>query len=97
MTRTKKKNLKTDIINIRINAKEKQQFMMEAKQYGMTFSEYVLHILRHKQLNVIEGGRELAEALYHCHLGIDQQNGEKKEDRHDDVTDAVKKLLKNNS
>lgn len=55
---------KDSFITLRVSAKEKDKYVNEADGLGMGLSEYVLYLLRHGKINVIEGGSEIAQAMY---------------------------------
>lgn len=59
----KKMNKDTTII-LRASEADKEAIQEEAKELGMSMSSYLLHIAKHKQVNIVPGGRELTEALY---------------------------------
>lgn len=61
---TSSKITKNTIINIRIPKVEKEQYVNEAKKYGMNLSELVLNSLRCRKLNIIKDGGEIAKAMY---------------------------------
>lgn len=58
------KSKKSDIINLRVSAEDKQSIQQKAFSLGMTLSQYMLHCAMHEQINVVEGGREIAKRLY---------------------------------
>lgn len=58
------KDVKNDIINLRISTEEKEQIQREAEILGMSLSAYLLYRCKHKQVVVIEGGKELAQEIY---------------------------------
>lgn len=59
-----KKSIKNDVMRIRIAESDKVKYSQEAERYGMNLSEYVIHLLNHKGINIIEGGVEIANAIY---------------------------------
>ena len=59
-----KKPIKNAAINVRLSTEDKKRFTEEARGCKMRLSEYVLHILRNKQVTVIEHGEEIAKAMY---------------------------------
>lgn len=71
-TKVSNKITKDAILNIRISKTEKEQYAQEAKKYGMNLSELVLNLLRYKKLNVIEGGGEIAKAIYVLNNSLNQ-------------------------
>ena len=62
--RKKQESQKGDLLRIRISEQEKQKYIREANEMNMTLSQYVRYLLRHKQVNPIEGGVELAREVY---------------------------------
>lgn len=63
-TNISNKIIKNAMLNIRISKTDKDYYTQEAKKYGMNLSEFVLNILKYKKLNVVEGGGEIAHAIY---------------------------------
>lgn len=63
---------KNNILNIRIAEQEKQQYISEAQALNMNLSQYVLYLLRHKEIKYIEGGMELAKALYQINQNLNE-------------------------
>ena len=59
-----RKPIKNAAINVRLSTEDKKRFTEEARGCKMRLSEYVLHILRNKQVTVIEHGEEIAKAMY---------------------------------
>ncbi len=59
-----KKKTKDSFITVRISSAEKDIYLNEAENLGMGLSEFVLYLLRHRKINVIEGGSEIAHAMY---------------------------------
>ena len=59
-----KKPIKNAVINVRLSTEDKKRFTEEARGCNMRLSEYVLHLLRNKQVTVIEHGEEIAKAMY---------------------------------
>ena len=59
-----KKPIKNATINVRLSTEDKKKFTEEARECNMRLSEYVLHLLRNKQVTVIEHGEEIAHAMY---------------------------------
>lgn len=55
---------KDTFINVRVTANEKEKYLTEANKLGMTLSEFMLYLLRHRKINMIEGGAEIAKAMY---------------------------------
>ena len=59
-----KKVIKNAAINVRLSTEDKKRFTEEARGCNMRLSEYVLHLLKNKQVTVIEHGEEIAKAMY---------------------------------
>ena len=55
---------KDAVINIRVSKADKQRYEEEAKRYGMSTSKYILYSVDHKAIHVVEGGTEIARAMY---------------------------------
>ena len=51
-------------IIIRVSKADKERYEAEAKSYGMKTSKYILYSVDHKAIPVVEGGTELAQAMY---------------------------------
>lgn len=58
------KNKKDSFITLRVSTAEKERYVKEADGVGMGLSEYVLYLLRHGKIHTIEGGTEIAQAMY---------------------------------
>ena len=82
---------KDTILNIRISKREKEQYAQEAKKYGMNLSELVLNLLRYKKLNVIEGGGEIAKAIYVLNNSLNQYKNSS--DSMDNVRSAMSNCI----
>ncbi len=59
-----KKMNKNTTITLRVSETDKEAIQKEAKKLGMSMSSYMIHSTRHKHINIVPGGRELAEAAY---------------------------------
>ena len=59
-----KKETRDTTIILRASRAEKKAIQAEAEEMDMSMSGYLLHIAKHKQVNIVPGGRELAEAAY---------------------------------
>lgn len=59
-----KKNVKDSSVNIRISSQDKAKYTQEAKEYGMDFSKYIMHLLAHKGIRVVSDSKEIAQAMY---------------------------------
>lgn len=57
---SKKKNAQ---INIRVSFEDKERFKEEAKQFGLSVSEYVTGLLDHKNIVLIDGKEEILDAI----------------------------------
>ena len=58
------KTTKDSVITIRVSQADKERYEAEAKSYGMNTSKYILYSVDHKAIPVVEGGTELARAMY---------------------------------
>lgn len=58
------KVIKDSVITIRVTQADKERYEAEAKSYGMNTSKYFLYSVDHKAIPVVEGGTELAHAMY---------------------------------
>lgn len=72
------KGIKNDVITVRVSEKDKARYSAEAQSYGMNLSEYILYVLNHKTIKVIEGGANIANAMYdlNCTMSKYQKNDE---------------------
>lgn len=59
-----RKIAKNDVMTIRVSKEDKVKYSTEAIGHGMNLSEYILHLLRHKAVNVIDCGSEIVQAMY---------------------------------
>ena len=59
----KDKAKKDSVINFRVSQKQKMSIQSDAMKYGMNVAEYLLYLVQHKNVIVISGGKELAEAV----------------------------------
>ena len=62
--KTTLKGVKNDVITVRVSEQDKARYSAEAQNYGMNLSEYILYVLNHKTIKVIEGGVNIANAMY---------------------------------
>ena len=58
------KTKKDSVITIRVSQADKERYEAEAKSYGMTTSKYILFSVDHKAIPIVEGGTDLARAMY---------------------------------
>lgn len=54
---------KDDRIYFRISFGDKERYKEEARQLGLSLSEYINHILNHKGIIMIDGKEELLDAI----------------------------------
>jgi len=59
-----RKIAKNDVMSIRVSKEDKAKYLTEATNNGMNLSEYILYLLRHKAINVIDCGSEIVQAMY---------------------------------
>ena len=72
------KDVKSDVMTVRVSEKDKARYSAEAQSYGMNLSEYILYVLNHKEVKVIEGGARIAHAMYdlNCTMSKYQKSDE---------------------
>lgn len=72
------KGVKNDVITVRVSEKDKARYSAEAQNYGMNLSEYILYVLNYKTIKVIEGGANIANAMYdlNCTMSKYQKSDE---------------------
>ena len=58
------KSVKNDVMTVRVSKEDKVKYSAEAESYGMNLSEYILYLLNHREVKVIEGGANIANAMY---------------------------------
>ena len=58
------KSVKNDVMTVRVSKEDKAKYSTEAEKYGMNLSEYILYLLTHREVRVIEGGTNIANAMY---------------------------------
>ena len=63
---------KTEVINFRVSNEQKQMIRNAAEQLGMDISKYLLHLASHSKIVVVEGGKELAEEVYHLNQRLNR-------------------------
>lgn len=59
-----KKQIKNSILNIRVSEEQKEKIKLKADSLNMSLSKFILETLENGSINIIEGGQELAEAIY---------------------------------
>ena len=55
---------KTEVINFRVSSEQKQMIRNAAEHMGMDISKYLLYLASHREIVVVEGGKELAREVY---------------------------------
>lgn len=72
------KSVKNEVMTVRVSREEKAKYSAEAHRYGMNLSEYILYLMKHKELKVIEGGANIANAIYdlNCNISKYHENEE---------------------
>ena len=60
----KKRESKSEIINIRVQPSQKEKICRDAKELGMSASKYLIHLANHKKVVIIEDGKILAKEIY---------------------------------
>lgn len=59
-----RKIAKNDVMSIRVSKEDKAKYSKEATDNGMNLSEYILYLLKHKAINVIEHASDIVQAMY---------------------------------
>ncbi len=67
-----KGNSKKEVINFRVSEEEKRMIKSEADELGLDISKYLLHLVKNKNIVVVEGGRELAMEIYELNLKLNR-------------------------
>lgn len=68
----KKKMAKDSVINLRVTKTQKEEIKQNAEALGLKVSEYVLASLEHQSINVVDGGKELAQELFRLNNNIER-------------------------
>ena len=63
---------KTTVINFRITNQQKQRIQKDAEALDMSVTQYLSHLAEHHSIVIIPGGKELAEAVYHLNVALEQ-------------------------
>lgn len=66
-----KKTAKDQIINLRVSGKQKEQIKKKAETLGLNVSEYLLATVENQSINVVAGGRELAQELFRLNKNLE--------------------------
>lgn len=59
-----KKQAKTENIQLRVTKEQKSKIEADAKELGMNKSQYLLQLATNKNFVVIQGGQDIAKALF---------------------------------
>ena len=89
------KAVKNDVMSIRVTKEDKAKYLTEAAGYGMNLSEYVIYLLKHKAVNIVAGGSEIAKAMYdlNCTLNKSEADSEVSVDElRDSISMCVSKM-----
>ena len=62
---------KNDRINFRLNAKQKETIRKKAESMRMSMSKYLLHLVEHGSISIIDGER-LTEEVYKLNQKLNQ-------------------------
>lgn len=65
-------NKKTEIINLRISKKDKEIIKKRAESLEMSVSQYILYVSKNPQINILEGGKELANYFYDLNITLNK-------------------------
>ena len=87
------KQKKSTTIDLRVSYEQKEAIREAASKLGMGISKYLLYLATHKNVMVIDGGRELAKELYHLNSQLNRLESNQKLDVQN-VRDAVSKEIK---
>ena len=63
---------KNQIINLRVSSKQKELIKKKAESLGLKVSEYLLASIEHQSINVVDGGKELAQELFRLNKNLEQ-------------------------
>lgn len=66
-----KKMGKDQTINLRVTKKQKEKIKQDADALGLKVSEYLLASLEHQPINIVDGGKELAQELYRLNRNLE--------------------------
>ena len=61
---SKPRKRKDTVINFRITAQQKQKIQEDASSLGMSVAQYLIYLSEHRDIVVLEEGKELAQAMY---------------------------------
>lgn len=67
----KKKMAKDQIINLRVTTEQKEAIKQKAEGLGLKVSEYLLASLEHQSVNIVDGGKELAQEVYRLNRNLE--------------------------
>lgn len=62
--KNKKREPKTDTINIRLSSSQKEKIKQNAAACGMNISQYLIHLDNHKNIVLIKEGETLAREIF---------------------------------
>ena len=65
-------NKKTEIINLRISKEDKEIIKKRAGFFGMSMSQYILYVSKNPQINILAGGKELANYFYDLNVTLNK-------------------------
>ena len=88
---------KTEIINIRVSKEQKDLIRKTAKNLGMNVSKYLMHLVIHGSVVMVDGGKELAMEMYKLnqHLNhIEKHSFLDVQELRDTVSNGIEKICK---
>lgn len=65
-------NKKQSVIQFRVTKEDKKRIAHNAKSLGMNISQYMQYIEAHKNITILDGGKELADELYNFNRRLDK-------------------------
>ena len=69
---TKKSKKKDVIINFRATLMQKRKIQEDASNLGMSMAQYLLYLSEHREIVVMEEGKELVQAVYHMNCLLER-------------------------
>lgn len=66
-----KKQIKNQIINLRVTTEQKEEIRKRAESLGLTVSDYIIGSLGKTSINVVDGGKELAKEVYRLNRNLE--------------------------
>lgn len=63
---------KQEFIHFRVSKADKKRITTNAKAMGMNISQYLQHLDTHRNIVVLNGGKELADEIYNFNRRLDR-------------------------